>query len=69
MTTKTEFSVEAFATAYVAANKAAQKYDPTKPDFRSAYEIAKDLGYARDTLEWDAAVAGSAAFYINGHRF
>lgn len=69
MTTRTKFNVEAFATAYCAANKVAQCYDPTKPGFRCAYEIAADLGYARDTLEWDAAVGGAAAYYINGHRF
>ncbi len=66
--TNTESNVQAFATAYFAANKAAQNYDPSKPDFRCAYEIAADLGYARDTLEWDAAVGGAAAFDSNGHR-
>lgn len=69
MTATTEFPVKAFAEAYVAGNKVAQCYDPAKPGFRCAYEIAADLGYARDTLEWEAAVGGAAAYFINGHRF
>lgn len=69
MTTATaEFPVEAFATAYVAANKIAQTQDTTDPEFQCAHQIADGIAY-RDTLEWDAAVAGAAAFYINGHRF
>lgn len=65
----TEFNTEAFANAYVAGNKIAQTQDTTSPEFKGAYQIATELGYDRDTMEWDAAVAGAAAFYFNGHKF
>lgn len=65
----TEFNTEAFATAYVAANKIAQEQDTRSPEFKCAYEIAAELGHARDSMEWDAAVGGAAAFFFKGHRF
>jgi hypothetical protein len=65
----TAFDTLSFAKAYLTGNEEAQKYDPTKPDFKGAMQIADALGYARNSMEWDAVVGGAAAFYINGHRF
>lgn len=58
----TEFDIEAFATAYFAGNKMAQYEDTVDYDFKGAYQIADELGYSRESIEWDAAVAGAAAF-------
>lgn len=66
---QTEFNVEAFATAYVAANKVAQTQDTTSPEFKGAYQICEELGFVRGSLEWEAGVAGAAAFFFNGHKF
>jgi hypothetical protein len=67
MTTQTE--VAAFAAAYVEGNKIAQGYDPAEPGFKGAFQIADDMGHQRDTLLWDAAVGGAAAFYLRGSRY
>lgn len=66
----TELDIESFATAYVAGNKNAQSYQYTTAfEWKGAYQIADDLGYDRDSIEWDAAVAGASAFFFNAHRF
>jgi hypothetical protein len=64
-----ELNVEVFANAYVAANKEAQKQDATSPEFKGAYQICEELGFVRGSLEWEAGVAGAAAFFFNGHKF
>ena len=65
----TQIQVAAFAAAYTEGNKAAQGYDPTKPDFKGAFQIADSLGFDRNSQMWEAAVGGAAAYYFNGHRF
>lgn len=64
-----ELNVEIFANAYVAANKEAQKQDTTSPEFKGAYQICEELGFVRGSLEWEAGVAGAAAFFFSGHKF
>ncbi len=66
--TDLENQVKTFASAYVAGNKMAQQYDPAKPGFICARAIAEALNYMRDTMEYDAAIGGAAAYYINGHK-
>jgi hypothetical protein len=69
MTANKDFDTLAFAKAYLTGNEEAQKYDPSKPDFKGAMQIADALGYERETPLWGAVVSGAAAFYFNGHRF
>jgi hypothetical protein len=56
--------IEAFANAYLAGNEAAQVAPAS-----GLYALATDAGYQRGTLEWEAFVAGGAAFLFNGHTF
>jgi hypothetical protein len=55
-------AMENFVKAYLAGNEAAQART-------GAYQIADDLGYERGTVEWEAAVAGAAAYLLKGHTF
>lgn len=69
MTCTNEFNVADFVVAYVAGNKEAQKAAPNTEGWKSAYEIAEELGYERGSLAWDACVGGVAANYFQGHCF
>jgi hypothetical protein len=60
-------NIEAFYSAYTAGNIKAQQYDPTSPDFKGAFQIAEELGYVRDSVGWQAAVGGAAAWFFGGH--
>lgn len=55
-----QHEVAAMVHAWIEGNRLAQQTD------WSCYAIAKFLGYERDTIEWDAAVQGSAQFKFNG---
>ena len=59
-----EINMEAFTNAYLAGNEAAQ----ATPN-AGLYQMASAAGYVRGSLEWDAYVAGGAAFIFNGHTF
>jgi hypothetical protein len=60
----TEFNVAAYTNAYLQGNEAAQS-NPVG----GLYQMATAAGYVRDSLFWDAFVAGGAAFLFNGHVF
>jgi len=59
-----EINMEAFTNAYLAGNEAAQTGHEC-----GLYQMADAAGYVRGSLEWDAYVAGGAAFIFNGHTF
>lgn len=61
---RTEINMEAFTNAYLAGNEAAQMGREC-----GLYKMADAAGYTRGSLEWDAYVAGGAAFIFNGHTF
>ena len=61
----TQEQVNKFANAYLAGNEAAQ----TKPSDMGMYQLATAAGYVRDSIEWDAYIAGGCAFLFNGHTF
>lgn len=60
----TEFNVETYTNAYLQGNEAAQS-NPAG----GLYQMANAAGYMRDSLYWNAFVAGGAAFLFNGHVF
>lgn len=55
--------VERMVSAWLAGNRMAQQGDDL-----GAYQIATALGYERDSLEWDAAVDGAAAYFFKGAK-
>ena len=61
MQTQLDIDTVAFVGAYIAGNRAAQDH----PD-RGAFNIADDLGHARETPLWNAAVGGAADFLFDG---
>lgn len=69
MTVKAVISVEAFVKFYLAGNEEAQKVPVESKEFKGAYQIADEMGLARNSMEWDAAVGGAAAFLLRGHTF
>lgn len=61
----TQHEVNTFSNAYLLGNEAAQ----AKPDSMGLYQMAEAAGFKRDSLAWDAYVAGGCAFLFNGHTF
>ena len=55
--------LERMVSAWLAGNRMAQQVDDL-----GAWQIATALGYIRDSLEWDAAVDGAAAYLLNGAK-
>jgi hypothetical protein len=53
--------LERMVNAWLIGNRMAQQAENL-----GAWQIATDLGYERDSLEWDAAVDGAAAYLLQG---
>jgi hypothetical protein len=53
--------LERMISAWLAGNRMAQQVSDL-----GAWQIATALGHERDSLEWDAAVDGAAAYLLKG---